>query len=450
MTVYTDQPIPFTDQQREQFTPRRIRAMRGIGGAFETEAKIFVAQGRFMADFEDDFDFRGAVIQYFPTYRALMDAQLRGYFSWRTKVRRGDVRRTSLSFAFLHIYELLNQIGVPSPEDGCRMLRDFWAAYRAMDTRIDGYMEIWLKDYIIYNNLDRALLNGLPDVEFDRALSVIQNRAGRAADEVFGALNSLSDYNLEESKFFAQRPDEVKRAVAQVFDAVAAYLSRKDPDGARDKLFGRVSASGYTMFRSAVFDHGSRQADRVYEIGANHKYLCTNGRWTCERFVGYGKNNKTVGAVLRTVDYCLREAFGHKSSLQPGKVNKTLFAKIAKSVDAFAQQAQAREAIRIDTSKLQGIRDSALKTQERLLVEEEAAEKAEAPEPRETAALSHAERDFLAALLRGETPRAGGTPASVLIDAINEKLFDRFNDTVIVDGFPVDDYVNDLKGMFPA
>ena len=54
-----------------------------------------------MEDFEDDFDYHGTFIRYFPNYQAMNDLQLRGYFSWRTKVRRGEVGRTSLSFAFV-------------------------------------------------------------------------------------------------------------------------------------------------------------------------------------------------------------------------------------------------------------------------------------------------------------------------------------------------------------
>ena len=61
------------------------------------EALIFCKQGKFMEDFEDDFDYRGEFVRYFPTYQAMNDAQLRGYFSWRTRIRRGEINRTSLS-----------------------------------------------------------------------------------------------------------------------------------------------------------------------------------------------------------------------------------------------------------------------------------------------------------------------------------------------------------------
>ncbi len=382
-TLYTDEPIRLADADRAAYTPPRIRAMRKIGARFDTEAKIFWQQGLFMADFEDDFDFRGAVIQYYPTYRALMDAQLRGYFSWRTKVRRGDVQRTSLSFAFLYAYELLNRIGVDSPEEGFRTLRAFWEAYRQIDARLDSYLPIWLRDYAVYHDLDASCLAGLPDEAFDASLAVLLDYENRDAAEVFTALNSLSAYDLEKSRYFAKHPDEAQAAAVRVFAAVSKYYNRKDADAAREKLFGRLTTSGYTMFRSAVFHHRLRQENRVYALSGFHRYICTGNVWTCERFVGYGANNRKIGEILRETDYLLRESGGFPSALKPGKLNKTLKAKIAKEIAAFRAEEEAREkaknAVRIDASKLGAIRASALKTQQRLLVDEEEEQAPEFP-----------------------------------------------------------------------
>ncbi len=149
--VYRDEPILIPATRMRNFTPPRIREMRKLANARDPEAKVFHTQGVFMQDFEDDFDFREEVVRYFPTYQAMTDAQLRGYFSWRTKLRKGNLEKTSLSFAFMHIYELLNGIGVASPEEGFHALKQFWTAYRELDARIDGYVPLWLKDYVIYH-----------------------------------------------------------------------------------------------------------------------------------------------------------------------------------------------------------------------------------------------------------------------------------------------------------
>ena len=114
--VYRDEPILKTAAQLNRFLPEQYRAMRKLASSPEAyrrpEEWLFWKQGKFMEDFEDDYDYRGEYIRYFPTYQSMNDMQLRGYFSWRTKVRRGVVEETSLSFAFVYIYELINQIGV--------------------------------------------------------------------------------------------------------------------------------------------------------------------------------------------------------------------------------------------------------------------------------------------------------------------------------------------------
>ncbi len=86
--------------------------------------------------------------------------------------------------------------------------------------------------------------------------------------------------------------------------------------------------------------------------------------------------------------------------------------------------------------------------------EEETAPPPEAP-PANSAGLNELECRFLRCLLNGESCgellKSAGVMASVLVDSINEKLFDRFGDTAIAyDGEnpePLEDYLDELKGI---
>ncbi len=471
--VYHDEPILFTLPQREKFTPPRFREMRKIGHGNLFDAKVFYEQGKFMEAFEDEYDYTGEFVQYFPTYQHMTDAQLRGYFSWRTRVRRGEIGKTSLSFAFVYLYELLNQIGVATPEEGFHALKTFWTAYREHDTRINAYVSLWLKDYVIYYNLDKSLLEGLADDTFDSAVAVLLDYKGYGRDEVFHALNALSAYNLEGSRFYKENPDDVKNVVCQVFSVISEYYNKNPKRSASDKFFGRICPSSYTLFKSAVFYPGFPHENRVYEMGTGHTYICENGVWSCERFFSYGHNNKHIGGILKTIDYCMRQSYGFKSTLQPGKTNKILREKIEKELAKYEQNKRDNAPLRIDidVSKLHGIRQAALTTQGKLLVEEpgigeppDAIPAVASDNGTDTAAaitaavetaLSENEHRLLRCLLHGEnyaplleTP---GVMLSVLVDGINEKLFDRFGDTVIVEqsGGPevIEDYREELKGI---
>ena len=116
--------------------------------------------------------------------------------------------------------------------------------------------------------------------------------------------------------------------------------------------------------------------------------------------------------------------------------------------------------ISIDISKLQGIRDTAEVTRDKLIVEEEPEEPvtpaSPIEEPHESGILKTPLKEIMIALLRGENAetvaRKNGIMLSVAAEKINETLFEDFGDTVIdFDGdtpIIIEDYENELKGMF--
>ena len=92
----------------------------------EGRAGNFYRQAVFMRDYEDDCPWPGGdFVRYFPTYHDLTTQQLRGYFTWRAGVRRGEFRPIPASAAYLYLYELLNGVGADSPEDVLNKLLAF-------------------------------------------------------------------------------------------------------------------------------------------------------------------------------------------------------------------------------------------------------------------------------------------------------------------------------------
>ena len=61
----------------------------GMPAYRQSRESIFIKQGKLLAGYEDDYVYDRQVLRYFPTYQSLTDPELRGYFSWRTKLRRG-------------------------------------------------------------------------------------------------------------------------------------------------------------------------------------------------------------------------------------------------------------------------------------------------------------------------------------------------------------------------
>ena len=163
--VYGDQPLIFTASKMKSYTPPEYTEMRKLAlqrkYIFAPAAEIFYFQAKFMENFTDDFEYHGQFLRSFPTYREMSNLQLRGYFSWRTAVRKGKIEKTCISFVYVYLYELLNLIGVTDPEDAFLKLKNFAEIYSEYDKRVQSTVSKWLIDFAAYYNLDPRALERL-------------------------------------------------------------------------------------------------------------------------------------------------------------------------------------------------------------------------------------------------------------------------------------------------
>lgn len=553
--IYADEPILKTGRQMQNFLPDQYRKMREIsrwqddpkGGAgrWLSEAELFYRQGLLMANFEDDCPYNGTFKSYFPTYNAMSDRQLRGYFTWRAQVRRGNIEETSTSFAFLYLYELICGIGVDDPLDGFDKIKAFWGAYRAFEPGIDRFARVWLQDYAVFHGLDPRLLRDSKTVMFDNALIELRRAArdlapaqapsGQTAkrrktseptlplppdeareERLMAAINALSTYNLNNSRLDRGHHLDLRHVACAVYVRMARYYDTHRKTGIVASLFGEETAMPYTMFASAVFFAPERHEDCEYRLDPIHIYRCQNGFWECMRIHGSRQKSSKLGEIMRACDQRLRLALDPSHPLKEEKVPKYLAKIIDDEIVAWLSWDAAHQPVKIDIdlSQLGHIRNAAAQTREALLIDEEReddtlTEAAEAdsgqpeaepaanmfaepaaastqqneadeptisteqfgvvapllaPEPTPVtpmsagtaSALAHAAEDYLRALLEQNAAQAAsaversGQSEDMLVDNINEALFDLVGDTVIEFGAAgpqiIEDYEADVRG----
>lgn len=553
--VFADEPILKTGRQMQNFLPDQYRKMREIsrwqddpkGGAgrWLSEAELFYRQGLLMADFEDDCPYNGTFKSYFPTYNAMSDRQLRGYFTWRAQVRRGTVEETSTSFAFLYLYELICGIGVDDPLDGFNKIKAFWDVYRAFEPGIDRFARVWLQDYAVFHGLDPKLLRDSKTVMFDNALIELRRAArdlvpapapsGQAPkrrknsepilplppdeareERLMAAINALSTYNLNNSRLDRSHHRDLRHVACAVYVRMARYYDTHRKTGIVASLFGEETAMPYTMFASAVFFAPNRHEDCEYRLNPIHIYRCQNGFWECMRIHGSRQKSSKLGEMMRACDQRLRLALDPAHPLKEEKVPKYLAKIIDDEIVAWLSWDAAHQPVKIDIdlSQLGHIRSAAAQTREALLIDEEredgASAEAEAadsgqpeaepvtdaiveavvtpirqdltdeptisteqfgvvapllaPTPAFAAAapaeatneLAPAADAFLRALLEQNAAQAtsavahSGQSEDILVDSINEALFDLVGDTVIEFSAAgpqiIEDYKADVRG----
>ena len=427
----------------------------------QSRESIFIKQGKLLAGYEDDYVYDRRVTHYFPTYQSLTNPELRGYFSWRTKLRRGNLQKTSLTYAFLYIYELLNQIGVTDPMDGYRKLTEFRDAYGALDDGILPYLNLWLMDYVVYYNLDAGLLADTPQVRFNRGIAVLDSIQSRGDEEVIRAVKQLSPKWLERSKFYREYREDCDTVIVRVLRQMSAHYNARCKKTMVEQYFGSFSQYRVILFDAAVFHERQVGGSRQYMVDENYIYRCRNGLWSVQKYNCLPHSNGKLGDVLKAIDGVMREGYGYGRPIQYKLDTKWILKIIQEEARNLLAEKKAAEEkkITIDYSRLARIRDDAAVTRDRLMVEEEAEEEAPpvqtpapAEEPEDTP-LTKDEYRLLQSLLYGRDygwVRSSGLMLSVLVDGINDKLYDTFSDSVLLGDDPpelIEDYIADLKEM---
>lgn len=531
---YDDEPILRTGSDLRQGMPEIYTKMRNLGRPVydgsdykrPSETKLFVQQAKFMAAWEDDVPYGGNFKRYFPTYSMMNDRQLRGYFTWRAEVRKGNVQEASLSYAFVYAYELLNCVG-DGPQQCFDAMLSFWTSYKQFAPDFDRYMKAWMRDFVIYHALDAKLLGRFIDLSFEESLIFLRHAEHAAVSNgslsmseaqlrsFWAMLVRLSTYRLNGSKFALEHREEFLAVIQVVFTKLACHYAKSRKKGITSSWFGSSQVSEHEMFQAAVFYEPNKHKDMRYDVNEVHSYACENGRWFALRRYKKTKPNEELGVLLHEVDRLLRVELGWEPSLQEVVLPKYQQRIISEAISAFTAHRQSLERRRvvIDRSVLQGIRESSAGTREQLLIDEErqgtgfveeavggtsdmtvAAEPLAArsfcqnqqkPEfhveaPSETVAddsvqarakdtlmgtlpvasatpsqgseflLDAPEMDFLSSLLQGASI-TDSADADLLVDSINEKLFDLLGDSAIEFGENgpqvIQDYRKELEGV---
>ena len=487
--------------------PTRILEMMQLyeyrSSSFENKCRNFVRQGKFMEDYEDDAPWNSEVKRYFATYHDLNINQLRGYFAWRTRVRRGEFHPITMSLAYMYIYELLNMIGAKTPEEAIRKMREFEK----------GFLDSGIGDRSMRENLHRwimefAVLSGSPKeevlpliapdlIERDRQLMVLRKPSEHSDEEVFGALNALTGGKTEKSSVFLKEPERGIHLFAEVW----RYMAEHYDDCGWDifaACFGKLRKFPWHPLANAVYMDQKKREEAEYKVTECRKFVCKNGEWSEIRYDELFFDRYRVHAIVHEADRQIRRYLkaGHYLKVKKGEEWITPYVEAVIEADRAAAVEAAKPKITIDLSGLDKIRRDAQITRDSLLTEDEMREQApeqmmklapeQAPQQAEGPAVQHEEQQIvqpmilelpevpkeeeksaeveipslddtqaqiLLSVMRGE-PVAGmirekALMPSVVTDAINEALFDEIGDSVLMcEGDEItliEDYREDLE-----
>lgn len=503
------EPVSPPDPQ-EQALRSRFREMRRLSrgnwfarephsGRMQTE--LFYKQAKLMVDAEDDYPGQAPFSMYFPDYQSMGYEQLRTYFTWRSKVRRGVVEKTFFSYVFVYLYELINHIGVQDSEEGFRKLMELWEAYRPFEPKLDHYLADWVRDYYIVNSFScsfEALLQAYPLLrEFYQP--EVQLDAFDRYYEPFVPDSCRTVNFWREETLPVQRGcfNAVMEAVEQRLSASGLSFSHF--------LFLESAGNVWTPFQHALYhpDFSQTPAGKTVTIPGGGTYRFDGERWSVQLVrLSRANGRQMLRYIARRIEQFYRRAVGFRrqikadrSKIDCGELERLpggsegFFACIDAAIERY-YSASRHKAVTVDPQKLEQIRERAQLTQEKLLATLEEPEEAapcatvnsssdgnkakthedappaslgafpqspgeDGPWERFAAALSEEEGEALRLLLRGASgaelaayARERHLMPEVLWNGINEKAADTVEDTILesADGPQLfAEYQNDLE-----
>ncbi|MBP3569560.1 MAG: TerB N-terminal domain-containing protein [Lachnospiraceae bacterium] len=445
-------------------------------------ARIFYKQGIFMQDFTDEYDKCAEYASYFPNYQMMSYEQLRTYFTWRTKVRQGIVVKTSLSYAYLYLYELITNIGVADPMEGLEQLMWFWQEYRELDAALDNHVPHWLKDYHIYYELPHTFQDFVEGVGLQAFYPELNMQEDR-----FLLLCNISKYDIRKSVFFTEDNEPLIRdCINLVFERLLSALS-KHGVSLEDTIFQPMKhMTAWQPFKDSLFFPWNSQPDRTVMLSSKEIYVCYQNSWACSNVITTERGKKLFGYVFKQTESVLRRLTGYKHKLRADadavtheavqileNEGSSLEKLVTDTVTEVYREA-TKTIVKVDVSNLQKIREEAYITQEKLTVPEEEewnfvpkkteAQKMVTKDRQQTdipagpwtelkTALSAVELQALKLLCKGSLELKGfadehGIMLEVLVDGINEKAMDVIGDGLIDEEFILyEDYIEEVRKL---
>lgn len=467
-TDYHSQKIPINRQQQQlknRHVPEPLQKMMESYDytilPVDEQGVNFYRQGQMVADYEDHYDQIYELKRYYPDYHAMNVHQLRTYFTWRTQLRHGDFTVSSTSYAYVYIYELLNNIGVQGPTEGYDKLLEFSQRYADnYGQRMQDYIHQWLQDYVLYYGLDRQRANQAfaDKLETDRDYHILLHPGDYSEEEITKVFINHCSY-LEKCRLYKKAPEEWSKVVKAVWQR----LIDEQPQMFNQMVATKAFSTKY-FFAGAVFSFHQLPKAHEYPIDSERQYQFKDRKYYCKVWYPLKDQSKRLNTFFHELDRIAREEFHLSHPLRPRAIDEQVLEIIKMGLQDYQREREEAQRVKININMgdLDQIRADASVTRDSLLTDEEKEEDIEtsAPQPNvdpttsdksdhhdeplpeqqddssgDEPALDPDQRFLITALLNGQPYedycKQHHIMVSILVDAINDQLFDWIGDSVI-------------------
>ncbi len=366
---------------------------------------IFFQQAKFMVDVEDDYpQVIAPVFFYSWDYESLRPPELRTYFTWRTKIRKGEYPKIFSGYLLIYTAELINLVGFDSVFDAYSKLKKILEVYwnDIEEVYFRQILSLALKDFMINYSISVSYDEFLPQILSASDWEIYQARIKIAQGNYHGLLTYLdkqASYKVKKSKFYESKYGYlIEEVIPTVFEQLSRYFAEHNADF-KSLVLGKIhTISDYSLFRQLPYVEQRENYQNKIDFSPIEQYTFEKGICSKKLFLESPNLRIIMGIILKAIEIRIREKTNYKRKLTlnlndlgkivtPRKVllplveDNSFLETINQAVDLFliekSKQIKAEELIRkrqsvvIDKESFQSIRASSIRIQERLLTEEE-------------------------------------------------------------------------------
>ena len=400
---------------RETAIPGRSELPARIEAIYACED--FLSAARAMEDYEDNCPFAGTVPLYQPAYRDLTPNELRGYFTWRAALRRGEVSAHCDAFVYLYLSELMLGVGAATAAEALDCMDAFASAFFSAGyggEALQRNFKNWRFEYAVLNRVDAARVRAYENPalrHWDEALTVLREPENQSDEAVFAALAEFGGKKLTEARSVKGLGDKAVFYYAAIWRSSAPLLFAA--------CFGNMRMRAWKPFSDAprlkVVCENAGQAFS-YQLNELRSFAATGNGFTEYSYLRQQFDSKRFFAFLKEADTALRVRFlrgkasNNMSAVQDIALRES-FSRAFASCEAM-EAAQKLAAVPVRREKLADIRAAAAVTTAALLTEAETGAEWEERKRREAQKLPAEKGSGLAERMNGEDCKQTGTAES--------------------------------------
>lgn len=311
----------FTGKPSDIFREMRRLGIGGYNCYDERSVDIFVKQARYMVNYIDNYDKKEPLRLFCPSYMMLNDMQLRTFFSWRTKFRRGEFIKIPSSYLNLYISEIINKIGIKSPLDGIDKLFKLLECYDNDNDNFSPYLKRCIKDFYITNTFENDFIDVIePYKQYGLFKSFYVENANL---KQFLSFSENSSYNFVNSKFFSVENEQyMADCFANTLDALSQKLGSKK---GIDKLinYHPCETAWEGPFQKSLYNERKiSSSEKKYITSCEYYVRKYSYNWICFRPLTTDPATISItGYIIKKIEAELRLLLNFKYKLSPKHEN---------------------------------------------------------------------------------------------------------------------------------